>query len=136
MDPLLEGKKVLIVDDDVRNIFALTSILGAPRSRAPRRERERAGIDTLLQTPEIDIVLMDIMMPGMDGYETIRAVRELDSLRNLPIIAVTAKAMKGDRENVSIPAPPTISPSRSTSISSSRSCGYTLAIKKESWVPR
>ena len=98
VDDELAGCRVLIVDDDVRNIFALTSILERHNIQVMHAENGRAGIDTLLQTPEIDIVLMDIMMPGMDGYETIRAVRELESLRNLPIIAVTAKAMKGDRE--------------------------------------
>src|SRR6185369_10015886 len=98
LDDELAGCKVLIVDDDVRNIFALTSILERHQIQVLHAENGRAGIDTLLQTPEIDLVLMDIMMPGMDGYETIRAVRELDQLRNLPIIAVTAKAMKGDRE--------------------------------------
>jgi HAMP domain-containing protein/signal transduction histidine kinase/CheY-like chemotaxis protein len=98
VDEELQGCKVLIVDDDVRNIFALTSILERHHIQVMHAENGRAGIDTLLQTPDIDIVLMDIMMPGMDGYETIRALRELDALRNLPIIAVTAKAMKGDRE--------------------------------------
>jgi CheY-like chemotaxis protein len=98
IDDELAGCKVLIVDDDVRNIFALTSILERHNVEVLHAENGRAGIDTLLQTPDVDIVLMDIMMPGMDGYETIRAVRELDALRNLPIIAVTAKAMKGDRE--------------------------------------
>jgi CheY-like chemotaxis protein len=98
VDDELSGCRVLIVDDDVRNIFALTSILERHHIQVLHAENGRAGIDTLLQTPEIDLVLMDIMMPGMDGYETIRAVRELEPLRNLPIIAVTAKAMKGDRE--------------------------------------
>jgi CheY-like chemotaxis protein len=98
VDEELEGCKVLIVDDDVRNIFALTSILERHHIQVLHAENGRSGIDLLLQTPGIDIVLMDIMMPGMDGYETIRALRELDALRNLPIIAVTAKAMKGDRE--------------------------------------
>jgi CheY-like chemotaxis protein len=98
VDDELAGCRVLIVDDDVRNIFALTSILERHHVQVLHAENGRAGIDTLLQTPEIDLVLMDIMMPGMDGYETIRAVRELEQLRNLPIIAVTAKAMKGDRE--------------------------------------
>jgi HAMP domain-containing protein/signal transduction histidine kinase/CheY-like chemotaxis protein len=98
VDDELEGSRVLIVDDDVRNIFALTSILERHHINVLHAENGRQGIDTLLQNPDIDIVLMDIMMPGMDGFETIRAVRELDALRNLPIIAVTAKAMKGDRE--------------------------------------
>jgi CheY-like chemotaxis protein len=98
VDDELAGCRVLIVDDDVRNIFALTSILERHDIQVLHAENGRAGIDALLQTPGIDLVLMDIMMPGMDGYETIRAVRELDQLRDLPIIAVTAKAMKGDRE--------------------------------------
>jgi HAMP domain-containing protein/signal transduction histidine kinase/CheY-like chemotaxis protein len=97
-DDELSGCKVLIVDDDVRNIFALTSILERHQIQVLHAENGRAGIDTLLRSPDIDVVLMDIMMPGMDGYETIRALRELDALRDLPIIAVTAKAMKGDRE--------------------------------------
>jgi hypothetical protein len=98
VDEELVGSKVLIVDDDVRNIFALTSILERHQIQVLHAENGRAGIETLLGTPDIDVVLMDIMMPGMDGYETIKAVRELEALRNLPIIAVTAKAMKGDRE--------------------------------------
>jgi HAMP domain-containing protein/signal transduction histidine kinase/DNA-binding response OmpR family regulator len=98
VDDELAGCHVLIVDDDVRNIFALTSILERHHINVLHAENGRTGIDTLLQNPDIDLVLMDIMMPGMDGYETIRAVRELEALRNLPIIAVTAKAMKGDRE--------------------------------------
>jgi CheY-like chemotaxis protein len=98
VDDELTGCRVLIVDDDVRNIFALTSILERHQIDVLHAENGRKGIDTLLQNPDIDVVLMDIMMPEMDGYETIRAVRELEALRNLPIIAVTAKAMKGDRE--------------------------------------
>ena len=97
-DHELVGARVLIVDDDVRNIFALTSILERQQIEVVHAENGRAGIDLLTQSPEIDIVLMDIMMPGMDGYETIRSIREVESLRELPIIAVTAKAMKGDRE--------------------------------------
>jgi len=97
-DHELIGTRVLIVDDDVRNIFALTSILERHQIEVLHAENGRAGIDTLVQNPDIDIVLMDIMMPGMDGYETIRAVREVEAFHHLPIIAVTAKAMKGDRE--------------------------------------
>jgi CheY-like chemotaxis protein len=97
-DHELIGSRVLIVDDDVRNIFALTSILERHQIQVVHAENGRAGIELLAQSPEIDIVLMDIMMPGMDGYETIRSIREVESLRELPIIAVTAKAMKGDRE--------------------------------------
>jgi signal transduction histidine kinase/CheY-like chemotaxis protein len=98
VDDELSGARVLIVDDDVRNIFALTSILERHHIQVLHAENGRTGIDTLLTKPDIDIVLMDIMMPGMDGFETIRAIREHDTLKNLPIIAVTAKAMKGDRE--------------------------------------
>ncbi len=98
VDQELAGSRVLIVDDDVRNIFALTSILERHQVEVLHAENGRTGIDMLMHTPAIDIVLMDIMMPGMDGYETIRTIREIDEFRNLPIIAVTAKAMKGDRE--------------------------------------
>jgi CheY-like chemotaxis protein len=97
-DPMLSGKRVLIVDDDVRNIFALASILERAGIEVLHEDSGRAGIEMLLNTPGIDAVLMDIMMPGMDGYETMRAIREIDRFRALPIIAVTAKAMKGDRE--------------------------------------
>jgi len=97
-DTLLAGGKVLIVDDDVRNIFALTSGLERNKLSVIHAESGRAGIELLKQTPDVDLVLMDIMMPEMDGYETTRAIREMPQFRNLPIIALTAKAMKGDRE--------------------------------------
>jgi CheY-like chemotaxis protein len=97
-DTLLVGGKVLIVDDDVRNIFALTSGLERHKLTVIHAEGGKAGIEMLQQTPDVDLVLMDIMMPEMDGYQTTRAIREMPQFRNLPIIALTAKAMKGDRE--------------------------------------
>jgi len=96
-DNTLAGKKVLVVDDDVRNIFALSTLLEQHGLQVMHAENGRAGIEILLQTANIDGVLMDIMMPEMDGYETTRAIRQIPEFRHLPIIAVTAKAMKGDR---------------------------------------
>jgi HAMP domain-containing protein/signal transduction histidine kinase/DNA-binding response OmpR family regulator len=97
-DKVLEGKKVLIVDDDIRNIFALSSILEWRNMVIVSAETGRDAIAILNAQPDIDVVLMDIMMPEMDGYETIRAIRQIHRFKQLPIIAVTAKAMKGDRE--------------------------------------
>ena len=97
-DPALEGRKVLIVDDDVRNIFALTSALEAYDIKVLRAENGRAGIEALNKNPDTDLVLMDIMMPEMDGYETIRAIRRIERFEDLPIIALTARAMKVDRD--------------------------------------
>jgi CheY-like chemotaxis protein len=91
-------KRILIVDDDLRNIFALTSMLETHGMQVLYGENGQAGIDVLQKTPDIDLVLMDIMMPGMDGYETMRAIRRMERFGSLPIIALTAKAMKGDRE--------------------------------------
>jgi len=89
---------VLVVDDDVRNIFALSSVLERRGMQVLTASNGREAIATLDATPHISIVLMDIMMPGMDGYETMKAIREKQQYRRLPIIALTAKAMKGDRE--------------------------------------
>jgi HAMP domain-containing protein/signal transduction histidine kinase/DNA-binding response OmpR family regulator len=97
MDARLIGKSVLVVDDDVRNIFALTTVLEQHGLQVVHAENGRAGIEVLRNTPGVDGVLMDIMMPEMDGYETMRAIRQIAEFRSLPIIAVTAKAMKGDR---------------------------------------
>jgi CheY-like chemotaxis protein len=97
-DRTLEGKKVLIVDDDMRNIFALATVLDAHGMVIVSAENGRDAIRLVETDPEIDIVLMDIMMPEMDGMETMRLMRKLPRGKELPLIAVTAKAMKGDRE--------------------------------------
>ncbi|MGF1981436.1 MAG: HAMP domain-containing protein [Nostoc sp. CmiSLP01] len=97
-DHLLAGKKALIVDDDMRNIFALTSMLERYQIQVLYAENGREGITLLETTPDIDVVLMDVMMPEMDGYETTRLIRQNTLFQSLPIIALTAKAMQGDRE--------------------------------------
>jgi HAMP domain-containing protein/CheY-like chemotaxis protein/signal transduction histidine kinase len=97
-DDALVGKKVLVVDDDVRNIFALSSVLERRGMMVLTAGTGREAIELIDSTPEIAIVLMDIMMPEMDGYETMQVIRQNTLLRRLPIIALTAKAMKGDRE--------------------------------------
>ena len=97
-DEALAGKKVLVVDDDVRNIFALSSVLERREMTVLTAGTGREAIRTLETTPDVSIVLMDIMMPEMDGYETMQVIRQNPAFQRLPIIALTAKAMKGDRE--------------------------------------
>jgi CheY-like chemotaxis protein len=98
-DPALRGTEVLIVDDDVRNVFALTAALEQRFGmRVTYADNGADGIEALRTADRVDVVLMDVMMPGMDGYETIRRIRQLPGHESVPIIALTAKAMKGDRE--------------------------------------
>ena len=95
---VLRGRKVLVVDDDARNIFALTSLLENHEMEVISATNGQGAIEIIRKTPDLSIVLMDIMMPDMDGYETMREIRKSPEFRTLPIIALTAKAMKGDRE--------------------------------------
>ncbi|WP_247197037.1 HAMP domain-containing protein [Streptomyces sp. GESEQ-35] len=95
---VLPGRRVLIVDDDIRNVFALTHVLGRVGMPVLYAENGREGIETLERNPDVELVLMDIMMPEMDGYETISAIRRTPRWTGLPIVALTAKAMPGDRE--------------------------------------
>ncbi|HZN89234.1 MAG TPA: HAMP domain-containing protein [Thermoleophilaceae bacterium] len=97
-DEVFDGKKVLIVDDDVRNVFALTSVFERRGMKVLFAENGRDGLALLKRNPDVALILMDIMMPEMDGYEATRAVRELPEFEQLPIVALTAKAMRGDRE--------------------------------------
>jgi CheY-like chemotaxis protein len=97
-DDALVGRKVLVVDDDVRNIFALSSVLERRGMTVLTAGTGREAIAILEATPDLTLVLMDIMMPEMDGYETMQVIRQNPAFRRLPIIALTAKAMKGDRE--------------------------------------
>ncbi len=97
-DDDLVGKAVLVVDDDVRNIFALSSVLERRGMKVLTASTGSEAIALLEHTGDLSIVLMDIMMPEMDGYQTMRRIRENPALRRLPIVALTAKAMKGDRE--------------------------------------
>ena len=97
-DARLSGRKVLVVDDDLRNVFAITSVLelyGLTVVHAPSGQQ---GIDVLHTDQDIDLVLMDVMMPEMDGYTTTAAIREIPQFADLPVIAVTARAMQGDRD--------------------------------------
>ncbi|HSJ16167.1 MAG TPA: response regulator [Longimicrobiales bacterium] len=97
-DTAFTGKKIMIVDDDVRNVFSLTSLLETHGMDVIFAEDGREALEMLKEHTDVNLVLMDVMMPELDGYETTRAIRQQEAFQNLPIIAVTAKAMKGDRE--------------------------------------
>lgn len=94
----LNGKKVLVIDDDMRNVYALIAAMEAKGIIASFAQTGREGLQRLKENPDIDLVITDIMMPEMDGYETIRQIRKIPAFYNLPIIALTAKAMKHDRD--------------------------------------
>jgi CheY-like chemotaxis protein len=95
---VLRGRKALVVDDDARNIFALTTLLENHEMKVLSATNGRQAIEIIKNEPDLNVVLMDIMMPEMDGYETMREIRKNPEFRSLPILALTAKAMKGDRE--------------------------------------
>jgi signal transduction histidine kinase/CheY-like chemotaxis protein/HAMP domain-containing protein len=96
--PGLHDKHVLVIDDDARNVFAISSTLELHGLRVTQASDGRRGIEALRAAPDTDLILMDVMMPGMDGYETMTAIRQMPQFGRLPIIAVTARAMPGDRE--------------------------------------
>jgi CheY-like chemotaxis protein/HAMP domain-containing protein/putative methionine-R-sulfoxide reductase with GAF domain len=97
-EEVLKSKKVLIVDDDMRNIYSLTNVLEEEGMKCYVAENGRVALEMLNKHSDIEIVLMDVMMPEMDGYEATRAIRKMETYNKVPIIALTAKAMKGDRE--------------------------------------
>jgi CheY-like chemotaxis protein len=97
-EDIMKDKKVLIVDDDMRNVFALSSLLEERGLRIDVGRNGKEGIKKLEENPDISLVLMDIMMPEMDGYEAMREIRKINKYKKLPIIALTAKAMQGDRD--------------------------------------
>ncbi|MEC0209620.1 response regulator, partial [Paenibacillus ehimensis] len=98
IETVFKGKKVLLVDDDIRNVFALSNLLEGLGMQVAFAETGKQALDSLDREPDFDLVLMDIMMPEMDGYEAMRAIRSDERFDRLPIIALTAKAMKDDRE--------------------------------------
>jgi CheY-like chemotaxis protein len=121
----LAGRKVLIVDDDLRNIFALSSLLERQQMQVSFAENGRDGIEVLEKDPTIEIVLMDIMMPEMDGYDTMRAIRRIPKFKSLPIITLTAKAMKGDRDKCIAAGAPV-----GTAISAAKPASATAAARR------
>jgi CheY-like chemotaxis protein len=96
----LTGRKVLVVDDDARNAFAIRTLLERKGMRVLIADGARSSLDALHKNPDVDVVLMDIMMPEIDGYDATRNIRAVESFRQLPVIALTSKAMVGDREKV------------------------------------
>lgn len=98
-DANFEGRTVLVMDDDIRNIFAINSILESRKMRVLHAENGKIGIRILKENPDVDLVLMDTMMPEMNGLTATQEIRKIDRFKHLPIISLTAKAMKGDREN-------------------------------------
>jgi CheY-like chemotaxis protein len=98
LEASLANKKILVVDDDIRNIFALTAMLERQQMEVFSVDGGGEALEMLEQNPDIDIALVDVMMPEMNGYETMARMREMPTFKSRPIIALTAKAMKGDRE--------------------------------------
>src|SRR5262249_36624331 len=98
VDSILGGRRVLIVDDDLRNIFALTTVLERAGMVVTYTENGKDALEVLSQSRDLDIALIDIMMPEMDGYELARRIRKLPGFEDFPLIALTAKAMKTDRD--------------------------------------
>jgi CheY-like chemotaxis protein len=97
-DEILKNKMVLVVDDDMRNIYSLTNVLEEEGITCITAENGKAALNILKEKPDVDLILMDVMMPEMDGYEATKEIRKMDRYIKTPIIAITAKAMKGDRE--------------------------------------
>ncbi len=95
---IFKGKKILVVDDDVRNIFSLRKILNSKGFEVISAMDGKEALTSLQQHPDVDLILMDIMMPEMDGYECTKAIRTMNQFAEVPIITLTAKAMSGDRE--------------------------------------
>lgn len=93
-----QQKKILVIDDDSRNIFALTAVLKAKKYNCVAASSAKQGLDIMAKDSDIAVVLMDMMMPDMDGYQAMAKMREDENLKNIPVIAVTAQAMLGDRE--------------------------------------
>jgi CheY-like chemotaxis protein len=124
----LRGVKVLIMDDDVRNVFALTSVLERCGAEVLYAENGREGIALLERNEDTALVLMDVMMPELDGYATMAAIRQMPQFADLPIIAVTAKAMKGDREK-------TIAAGASGYITKPVDAGHLLSVM-QNWLHR